>query len=89
MFQNVILVGGAVVPAGLSFRFNLKMFKLKKVNPRIPAMLLNVLTCIFMTQFVVVVNDFALLKGWVFCDFVIAAAVWIIYICGKHLKTKK
>ena len=52
-------------------------------------MLLNVLTCIFMTQFVVVVNDFALLKGWVFCDFVIAAAVWIIYICGKHLKTKK
>lgn len=51
-------------------------------------MLLNVLTCIFMTQFVVVVNDFALLKGWVFCDFVIAAAVWIIYICGRHLKTK-
>ena len=76
MFQNVILVSGAVVAAGLSFR-------------RIPAMLLNVLTCIFMTQFVVVVNDFALLKGWVFCDFVIAAAVWIIYICGKHLKTKK
>lgn len=42
-----------------------------------------------MTQFVVVVNDFALLKGWVFCDIVIAAAVWIIYICGRHLKTKK
>ena len=34
MFQNVILVSGAVVAAGLSFRFNLKMFKLKKVNPR-------------------------------------------------------
>ena len=59
------------------------------MNQRIPAMILNILTCVFITELVVVVNDFALLKGWFFCDFVIATVVWIIYICGKHLKTKK
>ena len=89
MLQNVILVSGAVVAVFLAFRFNLKLFKLKKMNPRIAAMFLNVLTCVFMTELVVVINDASHLKSWTLCDFVIAAAVWTVYIYGKYLKTRR
>lgn len=83
------MIAGGLLAMWFSFYFNIQMFKQKRVNPRLPAMLLNVLTCIYLTEIVVVANDFSLIKGWVWSDCIIAVAVWLVFMGVKHLKTKK
>lgn len=87
--KTLFLVVGIVLAAGLAYWMTLRMLKLKKVHPRVPAMLLNVLTCLFITEIAVIVNETTHLESWMWTNWVIVAVVWFIYMCGKHLKTKQ
>lgn len=82
----VLGIAGAVI---LAYWMTLRMLKLRKVHPRVPAMLLNVLTCLFITEIAVIVNEPTHLESWMWTNWVIVAVVWFIYMCGKHLKTKQ
>lgn len=84
-----LLIFAALIVSALTLWLTVQISKLKKVNPRFPAMLLNVLTCIYLTEIVVVANDLSLLRGWVYSDFVIAVLVWLAYMGSKHIKLKR
>ena len=85
----LFLVVCIVVSASLAYWMTLRMLKLKKVHPRVPAMLLNVLTCLFITEIAVIVNETTHLESWMWTNWVIVSVVWFIYMCGKHLKTRQ
>ena len=84
-----ILIVCIVVAASLVYWLTLRMLKLKKVHPRGPAMLLNVLTCVFITEIAVIVNEPTHLESWMWTNWVILVVVWFVYLCGKHLKTRQ
>ena len=84
-----IFIACIVLAASLAYWMTLRLLKHKKVHPRVPAMLLNILTCVFITEIAVIVNEPTHLESWMWTNWVIVAVVWFIYMCGKHLKTKQ
>lgn len=89
MFESLILIVVAAAAAALSIWFCLRMFKLKRVSPRFSITLLKILVCFFVIEILAIANDFSSLTCWAFGNVIITAVVWIVYIGGKHLKTKK